>query len=186
MGEILFHEPANENDPPPFAANYWQELATRQEEAGLAIKLKKVIPAIKEHGGGSKAVCVFDNWETDQIHSPHMYLGYASRDSNNKESVHVHLLQTEFYIVLKGTAEIWTKRYWKNSKEWKRHVLNQGDIYIVWPQTCHFFQVRSPQGITAVTKAINTLGGVGRPPAGKLTCAKCPRFNNGCDGLKAA
>jgi len=167
--QLPSHDPANENDPPFIAANYWQDRAAHQEEAGLVIEFEKMKLAIEEHGG-SKAFFGFDEWESDQIHSSHAYLG----------------LQTEMYVVLDGTAEIWVKHYWESSKSWCRRVLNHGDIVIVNPQTCHFFKWRSPQGVAVVTKSPNTIGGVGRPPASKLNCTNCPRFQKGCDGLTAA
>lgn len=174
---------ANENDPPFAPANYWQDLAAGQEKAGLVIEIEKVKLAIAEHGG-SKAVVVFDQWEADQIHFSHMYLGYAS-PANNNELVHVHHLQTKFYVIQEGTAEMWMKHYWNGNDNCACQVLNRGDIAIVWPQTRHFFKWRSPQGIAVITKAPNNLGGVGRPPAAKLTCTNFPRFKKGCDGLTA-
>jgi mannose-6-phosphate isomerase-like protein (cupin superfamily) len=123
IGEILFHEPANENDPPFVAANYWEYLSSHQEEADVVIEFDKMKLAIAEHGG-SKAFVVFDEWEPDQIHSSHSYLGFSS-PANNNESVHVHKLQTETYIILEGVAELWVKHYSKNSESWKCRVCHE-------------------------------------------------------------
>lgn len=165
------------------AGSYLQELALRQHEPVLLVELAPLTAELE--GLGAKGFSVPDVLEPYQIQLP-LYIG-ATTPKATTEVPHWHPDQAEAYVVLDGEAEILAKYRWSDNG-WVRRRAKAGDVFVVQPEVCHWFQWRSARGLALVFKAPQRAG-VGRFPAGKVICRFCPHHQRGCvlpDGFKPA
>jgi|ERR1051325_4199165 mannose-6-phosphate isomerase-like protein (cupin superfamily) len=152
---------------------YLQGLACRQHEPVLLIEhapLENALGLI-----GATGISVADVLMPFHI-SWSLYIG-ATTPRAVSEVPHWHPEQTEAYVILDGKAQMLAKYRWQG--EWVRREAQAGDMLVVQPEVCHWFQWQSPTGLALVFKAPQRAG-IGPYPAGKTICKFCPHYKNGC------
>lgn len=125
--------------------------------------------------GGAKGISVADLLEPQQLSLP-LYIG-ATTPKATSEVPHWHTDQTEAYVVVYGEATMLAKYRWAVS--WTSTIARRGDLLIVHPEACHWFVWRSATGLALVFKAPQRAG-IGKFPAGKITCNFCPHYQRTC------
>jgi mannose-6-phosphate isomerase-like protein (cupin superfamily) len=157
------------------SSNYLDELSAGRLDPGIPVRYERMKRQTLERGQGAIALSPPDAWISTQLSLP-LYNGYTTPRATT-EKPHWHDSAAEAYCLIDGLAEIWCK--WRWMREWRRLLLRPGDVVLVQPHVCHWFRWGSEDGYAAVFKAPQ-IPGVGRPPAGKTTCADCVHYNNGC------
>lgn len=155
---------------------YFRDFARHQRDPVLVLQRNPLAAALKTVGG-AKGISVPDVLEPYQIQLP-LYVG-ATSPAATSEVPHWHNAdQAEAYVILDGQAELLAKYRWEDDG-WIQRMAYAGDLLIVRPEVCHWFRWRSEDGLALVFKAPQRAG-VGRFPAGKVTCKFCPHFQRGC------
>lgn len=159
--------------------SYLEDCVRGVPRPGIKYEQKPLDAAVRRRRG-AEGISVADPMETHQI-SERVYFGVTT-SSATAEVPHIHMEQTEAYVMQKGEALVWTKWRWDDAG-WIGSTLRQGDVFLVQPNVCHWFVWRCEadvDGIAYVFKAPQ-IPGVGKPPNGKTTCTNgCPHYRHGC------